>query len=296
MNARSPRPLRTSSYLAVLAEGDDLRIGIDIHDQHPVPAAGVAGFQAHAEHWQSRVAAGAITNGVTIAPIALRQEGSSVFIAAVAEDYVTNRAAASCWAALPPSQRVLTVAEQGFDPAYSRFLGTACAVIGSDGLLILARRSQHTATEPGCWAPALGEGMDGADLRRDGTADVLGCVLRGLEEELGISLDGEDAERCIRLQAVTVNGRSGEIVVNGVIDFRQALNYRPTAAEVVDQAGACAVDTWERDRYATIELTAEAVAAFARDTEADLSGYGSFTADLAIRAEPVASMEPGMAA
>ncbi len=296
MSTGSPRPHRSSSYLAVLAEGDDLRIAIGIHGQHPVPPAHVQGFEKHAEHWRNRVASGAITNGVTIAPISMRRDGDTVAIGAVVEDYVTNRAAASCWADLSPSQRVLTVAEKGFDPAYSRYLGTACAVIGSDGTLVLARRSQHTATEPGCWAPALGEGMDAHDLRSDGTADVLGCVLRGLEEELGISLDAGDAERCIRLQAVTVNGRLGEIVVNGTIDFRHAIDFRPTGAEIVDHAQAFAVDTWERDRYAVIELTPEAVQAFARETGAALSGYGSFTAELAMRREPEAAMTPGLAA
>ena len=278
-------PFGLMTDLCRLHAATGLQVHVKMSDVHPRPANTIVGFDQSIAAWTAKAKAGLITNGVTLAPIMVEVDGQGdLNIEVTQEDYITNRSASSAWNALDVHERVTILNQEGYSSLYSRFLGTACAVVGSDGQLVMARRSMRTATEPGRWAPAIGEGMDQLDIC-EGIADVRGCIIRGAREELGLQISDEDVERCLSLGSLTVNATSGELVVNGVLDFRLARDYAPTSDEIIEIATRDARDSWERDRYVSIPLEYEALHAFAADRAGEgrkMSGYGLVTAQLAL--------------
>jgi hypothetical protein len=272
------------THLFTLVEKEDLSITIEMRDEeHPISPDSVDGLRRHEMMWREKLS----YNGATIAPYHMMVKGDHIHIRAAKETYSMNRGASDLWQRLQENTRNEILSTRGFHPAYSRFLGTACAVIGSDGMLVLARRSMNIATEPGQWAPAIGEGMDDSDIGCDGTADVRGCILRGAFEELGLKIDEQDAKTALRLHSITNNHALGEIVVNGSLDFRLIPNG-PTSQEIMKIATNYARDAWERDKYTAIPLTHEAIQAFAHDRPEEdgrFSGYGLITANLALKYE-----------
>jgi 8-oxo-dGTP pyrophosphatase MutT (NUDIX family) len=75
-------------------------------------------------------------------------------------------------------------------------LGTSATLITSDGWLIYGRRNQRVACHAG-YVHTFGGGIELEELNDEGTFDVFSCVIRELNEELGLSREDIEQMLCL---------------------------------------------------------------------------------------------------
>ncbi|MHC4675370.1 MAG: NUDIX hydrolase [Planctomycetota bacterium] len=75
-------------------------------------------------------------------------------------------------------------------------LGTSATLITCDGWLIYGRRNQRVACHPG-YVHTIGGGIELDERQDDGTFDVFACVLRELDEELGLKRADIEEQVCL---------------------------------------------------------------------------------------------------
>src|SRR5262249_43643701 len=77
-------------------------------------------------------------------------------------------------------------------PEFATYWGVGLSVITADGLLLVTERG-NTAVAPNAFSPSVAEiALRAADSTADGAPDHLGTARRGLLEELGVELAGDE--------------------------------------------------------------------------------------------------------
>ncbi|PPL17340.1 hypothetical protein [Microterricola pindariensis] len=95
-------------------------------------------------------------------------------------------------------------------------IGLNATVITSDGYLVLAKRSRHASSGRNGYHISVNEGMLPSDAKWNGKVDPIAALLRGLEEELGVSHVERSA---VRLHTVMYDVRRYQLGLLAHIDL-----------------------------------------------------------------------------
>jgi hypothetical protein len=150
-------------------------------------------------------------------------------------------AAAEILSGVPLAARVEAMLRRrlGTPPELSHTLGVNCTLETSDGALVWTRRTERTAIDGGCLAPAMNEGASAGDLV-DGRWSPMTTALRGFHEELG--LDACDfLSSGIRFHSLISQVANGGIAVLGhavtSLTADQVLRRHSTAVDQEEAEG-----------------------------------------------------------
>ncbi|WP_199441480.1 hypothetical protein [Umezawaea beigongshangensis] len=130
----------------------------------------------------------------------------------------------------------------------SNSFGAHVAVITADDRLLLAKRGDAVAVQPGLWAASVSEGLArGMDGEAPGPHAL---ARRGLHEELALDADEYDLELLSVGVATTVHQWVGL--------FTATLRTL-TLQDLLDRLSRGSADPWENSAFEVVELTPEAV-------------------------------------
>jgi hypothetical protein len=151
-------------------------------------------------------------------------------------------------------------------PELATHWGVGLSVVTADGLLLVSERG-NTAVDPQVFFPSVAEGttrmMDGDPA--SGAPRPLSTAMRGMTEELGISLEADE----LTWLSFGANSYLCEYALIGLV--RTASSF----AEIEDRRSVgAAKDHWETRRLHGVEFTPSAVAAFCAQPARPFSAFG----------------------
>ena len=140
--------------------------------------------------------------------------------------------------------------------------GLDTAVLTSDGMLLLSKRSATMGKFPNCWSVGFGEGLEAQDL---GKQDLYEASIRCLKEELNLTIPLEENFRQ-RFKALALVRESTSYTWNSyaVMDLR-GLPEHLFSAQVILSAATSAADAWEAASIVALPLSD--VAPFLQDKQ-----------------------------
>jgi transcriptional regulator with XRE-family HTH domain len=151
-------------------------------------------------------------------------------------------------------------------PELATHWGVGLSVVTADGLLLVSERG-NTAVDPQVFFPSVAEGttrmMDGDPA--SGAPRPLSTAMRGMTEELGISLEADE----LTWLSFGANSYLCEYALIGLV------RTASTFAEIEDRRSVgAAKDHWETRRLHGVEFTPSAVAAFCAQPARPFSAFG----------------------
>ena len=240
------------------------------------------------ERWQELFAQGRLTNNTNLALKDFRvtrpgrDERHQLLLEVAPMTYLDQRITADIWMqGLSETERkdILSSGRQSVDRAFSRFFGLTLVVLidgekhGRSDRVLVARRSRAMKISPGWYTFGVGETMSEKDLSL-GEPDVFEMARRGLKEEIGVTLIGEECQKRIKLIALALDELVYEWQIFGYVDLRTP---RPVGGEKPPSwdvtlatikrgiSQGRAKDKYEHESIEAIDLTPERIAGFLRE-------------------------------
>jgi hypothetical protein len=153
-------------------------------------------------------------------------------------------------------------------PELATHWGVGIAVVTADHFLLVSERG-NTAVDPHVFFPSVAKGAARAmDGEESGAPDHFRTASRGMEEELGVPLSGEEPTWL----SVGANAYLCEYALIGRVDT-------PFTVEEIERRRAlgAARDSWETRRLHAIPFTPAAVAEFCAHPERRFSAFALIT-------------------
>lgn len=236
------------------------------------------GFNENAEYWSGVESRNGIYNGRKLALSAFFiKERSGRRPALILEftenDYITQRAASDVFRGLGNSEKSKVLKHYRFTPSkfFSRSFGVSLCVITADNQIALVRRSSRVAINSNKITCAVSEGMNFEDVRF-GRPCIFKNALRGVKEELGITLD--DSTESIRITSLALNEERYEWIAMGYVDFRDIEDGKYTSEFIANNwKNNVSSDAEEFSEMFFVPFNREDVASYLDSHKRDLVNY-----------------------
>ncbi|MGY1636891.1 hypothetical protein ACI78V_09580 [Geodermatophilus sp. SYSU D00742] len=136
-------------------------------------------------------------------------------------------------------------------------LGAHVAVVTADDLLVVSRRSEGVAVQPGLWSAAVSEGLSrGMDGAPDAPPSIYGLARRGMDEELAV----DEHEYSLELLSVGL-----ATTVHQWVALFVARLHSLTWDQLSDRLSRGSADPWEHSEHDTVEFAPGPVLAMVLD-------------------------------
>ncbi len=251
-----------------------------------LPPRYAAAYREARAFWQAKLEKGEIYEGATgiaLKGISIDRLPGSEAKALIAgfrasASYVHQRAATQVFQELPTHERAELLKDPPSStlPCFSNNCGVVAAVVTGDGKLVFSRRSKTTAVNKGRMICGVVEGMTVDDLE-SGKPSPHRAILRGLREELGISLEPRE-QGAIRVTGCFLNPDWHEWNFLGFVDLRPfGDSYR---SDVLSEYFSThkAHDKWEGRAPIFVDFDARMVARYLIRHDAELVNYAKLSA------------------
>ncbi|MEO0898680.1 MAG: hypothetical protein AAFY71_19865 [Bacteroidota bacterium] len=144
-------------------------------------------------------------------------------------------------------------------PEFSSILGVNFNIITSDGYLIVTQRSSEVNVNGGRYHTSVGENLlRPTDSDPKGAPDLFYCARRGIQEELGLSVDAKDIE-------FTIFGVYPPWCQYKIIGWSK---IKETKSEVLEiHSLAIPKDKWENNKLLFVPCNPKSIAKFLKETD-----------------------------